>query len=267
MNINAAVIAAIASVVTAVTTAIFAYRTQNRVAKMQTETQTSIAKMQAENQASLEKLKDDLQQRKDDRQKSEKAEEILAKYREPLVQAAFELQSRCYNILKKNLLVNFNSSKPGRSRAYIIENTNYVFAQYFAWTEIIRSEVQFLNLGEVEATRELSKLQENIREIILSSRYGRVFRVFRGEQRAIGELMISKQSSGNTCIGYAAFFEKKEENFRYWFEHLQWSIEEIAKDLSTDNGRLMDLQHALVDLIHYLDPNYMRFDKDRCQKA
>lgn len=252
----AALIAAIASIITAVTTAIFAYRTQNRVAKMQAETQ-----------ASMEKLKDDLQQRKEGRQKSEKAEEILAKYREPLVQAAFELQSRCYNMLKKDLLKNFNTPGRERSRAYILENTNYVFAQYFAWTEIIRSEVQFLNLGEVEATRGLSKLQENIREIILSSRYGRVFRVFRGEQRAIGELMISKENSGNTCIGYAAFFEKKEENFRYWFEHLQWSIEEIAKDLSTDNGRLMDLQHALVDLIDYLDPNHMRFDKERCQKA
>lgn len=54
---------------------------------------------------------------------------------------------------------------------------------------------------------------------------------------------------------------------RYWFEHLQWSIEEMAKDLSSDNGRLIELQHALVDLIHYLDPNYMRFDKDRYQKA
>ncbi len=257
----AALIAAVASIITAVTTAIFAYRTQNRVARMQTETQTSIAKMQAENQASLEKLKDELQQKKESRQKTEKAEEVLAKYREPLVLAAFELQSRCYNILKKTLLRNFNTSGRERSRVYIIENTHYVFAQYFAWTEIIRSEVQFLDLGEVEATRELSRLQENIREIILSSKYGRVFRVFRGEQRAIGELMISQQSNGNTCIGYAAFFEKKDESFRYWFEHLQWSIEEIAKDLSTDNGRLKDLQHALVDLIDYLDPNYMRFDK------
>ena len=255
-----AIIAAIASVIGASLT----FWAQNRVAKMQTETQASIARFQAENQASLEKLKDDLQQKKESRPKNEKAEEVLAKYREPLLLAAFELQSRCYSILRKNLL---RISGNERSRTYFIENTLYVFAQYFSWTEIIRREVQFLNLGEIEATRELSNLQENIREIILSSRYGRVFRVFRGEQRAIGELMISKQSNGDTCIGYAAFFEMKEERFRYWFEHLQWSIEEMAKDLSSDNGRLIELQHALVDLIEYLDPNYMLFDKDRCQKA
>jgi len=260
----AALIAAVASIITAVTTAIFAYRTQNRVARMQTETQTSIAKMQAENQASLENLKDELQQKKESRQKTEKAEEVLAKYREPLVLAAFELQSRCYNILRKNL---FRISENERSRTYFIENTLYVFAQYFSWTEIIRREVQFLDLGEVEATLELSRLQENIREIILSSKYGRVFRVFRGEQRAIGELMISQQSNGNTCIGYAAFFEKKDESFRYWFEHLQWSIEEIAKDSASDNGRLKDLQHALVDLIEYLDPRQMRLDKRSLHKA
>ena len=258
-----AIIAAIASIIGASLT----FWAQSRVAKMQTAPQSSIARLQAENQASLEKLKDDLQQRKEGRQKSERAEEVLAKYREPLVLAAFELQSRCYNILKRNLLTNFNAPGSERSRTYKIENTLYVFAQYFAWTEIIRREVQFLNLGEVEATRELSRLQENTREVILSSNYGKVFRVFRGEQRAIGELMISPQNSANTCIGYAAFFEKKEGSFRYWFENLEWSIEEMAKDLSSDNGRLKDLQHTLVDLIEYLDPHFMRFDKMLCQKA
>lgn len=255
-----AIIAAIASIIGASLT----FWAQNRVAKMQTQTQDSIARFQAENQANLEKLKDELQQKKESRQKTEKAEEVLAKYREPLVLAAFELQSRCYNILRKNL---FRISENERSRTYFIENTLYVFAQYFSWTEIIRREVQFLDLGEVEATRELSRLQENIREIILSSKYGRVFRVFRGEQRAIGELMISQQSNWNTCIGYAAFFEKKDESFRYWFEHLQWSIEEIAKDSASDNGRLKDLQHALVDFIEYLDPRQMRLDKRSLHKA
>ncbi|MBL8186502.1 MAG: hypothetical protein JNK38_00765, partial [Acidobacteria bacterium] len=129
-----AIIAAIASVIGASLT----FWAQHRVAKMQTETQASIARLQAENQANLEKLKDDLQQKKESRQKTEKAEEVLAKYREPLVLAAFELQSRCYNILRGQVLKNFHANGNEREREYTIQNTCYVFAQYLAWTEIIR---------------------------------------------------------------------------------------------------------------------------------
>lgn len=263
----AALIAAVASIITAVTTAIFAYRTQNRVARMQTETQASIAKMQAENQASLEKLKDDLQQKKESRQKTEKAEEVLAKYREPLLLAAFELQSRCYNIARGNVLKDFHANGNEREREYTVQNTCYVFAQYLAWTEIIRREVQFLNLGETDSNRKLNSLQDNIRSVMLNDKFGKVCRIFRGEQRAIGELMITTKGSDSFCMGYAEFAGKKETEFLHWFEPLRQSVNELAIDISSGQTRLVQLQNALVDLIDYLDPNHVRFDRRHCQKA
>ncbi|MBP6820829.1 MAG: hypothetical protein KA368_04770 [Acidobacteria bacterium] len=263
MSAIPAIIAAIASI----TAAVLAFWAQNRIAKMQTETQAGIARLQAENQASLEKLKDELQQRKEVRQKTDKAEEVLAKYREPLLQAAYELQSRLFNITRQGLLYNFYTRGNERDRAYTVENTLYVLAQYLAWTEIIRREVQFLDLGEIDSTRNLAKLHERIRAILLSTRYGNVFRVFRGEQRAIGELMIIKQDGMDDCIGYAAFVAKQDEAFRFWFETLRQGVDKLATDLKSDNGRLIDLQNALIELIEYLDPNFVRFDKDRCQKA
>lgn len=258
-----AIIAAIASVIGASLT----FWAQNRVAKMQTETQASITRLQAENQASLEKLKDDLQQKKESRQKTEKAEEVLAKYREPLVLAAFELQSRCYNILRGQVLKNFHANGNEREREYTIQNTCYVFAQYLAWTEIIRREVQFLNLGEVESNRQLNILQENIRSVLLNNSYGTVCRIFRGEQRAIGELMITTKGTESFCLGYAEFVAKTEPEFLNWFQPLRESVDEMARNLASGKARLIELQHALVDLIEYLDPNYVRFDKNRCQKA
>ncbi|MBL8187563.1 MAG: lysogenic protein, partial [Acidobacteria bacterium] len=48
---------------------------------------------------------------------------------------------------------------------------------------------------------------------------------------------------------------------------LRESVDEMARNLSSGKARLIELQHALVDLIEYLDPNYVRFDKNRCQKA
>jgi hypothetical protein len=263
----AALIAAIASIVTALTTAIFTLRSQKRVAEMQTYTQERIAALQAETQTSLARLQDELQQKKEGRLKVEKAEEILAKYREPLVQAAFELQSRLYNIINGDLLQTFYLKGNEIERTYTLENTIFVFAQYLAWTEIIRREVQFLNLGEIESTRQLSNLQNNIRSIMLSSRHGRLCRVFRGEQRAVGELMIVSKGEQNFCMGYAAFVERKEPEFTRWFDPIRKSIDELAGDPSSGRERLRLLQHALVDLIDYLDPCYMRFDKDRCRKA
>lgn len=263
MNSLPAIIAAIA----AITGAALTFWAQNRVAKMQTQTQASIARFQAENQANLETLKDELQQKKESRQKTDKAEEVLAKYREPLLQAAFELQSRLFNISRQGLLSNFYTRGTERDRTYTVENTLYVLAQYLAWTEIIRREVQFLDLGEVATTRNLAKLQERIRGILLSTRYGNVFRVFRGEQRAIGELMIVAQDGVDACIGYAAFVAKKEDAFRSWFEPLRHGVDALAADLKSDNGRLKDLQHALIELIEYLDPEGVRFDRDRCKKA
>ena len=263
MSAIAAIIAAIASIIGATLT----FWAQNRVAKMQTQTQASIAQMQAENQANLEQLKDGLQQRREVRQKTEKAEEILAKYREPLVQAAFELQSRCYNILRGSVLKHFHANGNEREREYTVQNTCYVFAQYLAWTEIIRREVQFLNLGEIESNRRLNTLQENIRSVMLEASLGKICRIFRGEQRAIGELMITTKGSDSFCIGYAEFVARKEPEFLNWFEPLRQSVNELARDLSCGTDRLTQLQHTLVDLIEYLDPDYMRFDKDRCQKA
>ncbi len=259
----AALIAAIASIASAV----IALISQFRVARLQTETQARITELQAQDQAALEEFKDQLQQKKEGRQKTEKAEEVLTKYREPLLQAAFELQSRLYNIIRQGLLKNFYVHGSDRDRAYTVENTLYVLAQYLAWTEIIRREVQFLDLGKVDLTRNLSNLQEHIRVILLSTRYGNVFRVFRGEQRAIGELMIVGHDGVDDCIGYAAFVAKQEEAFRFWFEPLRQSVDALATDLKSDNGRLKELQHALIELIEYLDSDGVRFDKNRCKKA
>lgn len=263
MSAIAAIIAAVASIIGATLT----FWAQNRVAKMQTETQASIAKLQSETQANLEKLKDDLQQKKEARQKTEKAEEVLAKYREPLLLAAFELQSRCYNIARGSVLKDFHANGNEREREYTVQNTCYVFAQYLAWTEIIRREVQFLNLGETDSNRKLNSLQDNIRSVMLNDKFGKVCRIFRGEQRAIGELMIIAKGPDSFCMGYAEFAGKKEPEFLHWFEPLRQSVNELANDISSGQTRLIQLQNSLVDLIDYLDPNHIRFDRKHCQKA
>src|SRR5713226_932481 len=76
------------------------------------------------------------------------SEKAAARYREPLARAAYDLQSRFYNILEQNLLVAYFDHGDERERSYVVDNTAFLVAQYFAWTEIIRRDIQYINLGQ-----------------------------------------------------------------------------------------------------------------------
>jgi hypothetical protein len=74
------------------------------------------------------------------------AERILTRYREPLVSAAFDLQSRLFNILEQHFLLNYLGQRADEHRRKVaLESTLYWFAQYFCWREILRQDTSFLN--------------------------------------------------------------------------------------------------------------------------
>jgi hypothetical protein len=116
------------------------------------------------------------------------AEAVLEKYREPLILAAYDLQSRLFNILHMGFLGKYYLRDVDGSRRYALEHTLYLVGQYFAWTEILRREIQFLEFEEVEETKRVGRLQRRIRELFASDKeeLGRAFMVWRGEQNAIG---------------------------------------------------------------------------------
>ena len=61
-------------------------------------------------------------------------------------------------------------------------------------------------------------------------------------------------------LGYAAFLTgQKDPEFDRWFAHLRADVDELAHGPDGDNDqRLRALQHALVDLIDFLDPGHIR---------
>ncbi len=95
------------------------------------------------------------------------------------------------------------------------------------WTEIIRQDIQFLDLGELETTQKLSTLQDQICNLFLDSRLGEVLN---------------------------------------WFEPLRKHIDLLAKDFDKHADKLKQLQHALVELIDFLDPDCSRYPKERRAK-
>ena len=195
-----------------------------------------------------------------------RSEYLLARYSEPLARAAFDLQSRLYNILRMNFLQAFYSRQQ-----YAETSTLWLIGQYLAWVEILRREVQVLDVGDSRQTAELQKCLFAVTDAFASDAGDQRFMVFRQDQRAIGEIMVVSREVSEVkrsdCMGYAQFTEalSKKEISR-WFERLRRDLESLATEAKRlgsqrflQSPRLILLQRALIDLVDLLDGDRIRF--------
>lgn len=180
------------------------------------------------------------------------AEDVLARYREPLAVAAFDLQSRLFNILRLDFFGLFGGEHERSEDA--LRTTLFRLAQYFGWTEILRRDIQFLSFPEADDTRRVAHLQSEIAKRFLSDGYGGALMIWGDEQRALGERMIVEEHGKVLCMGYAAFRERCEIAFAPWYARLR---EDLQKDAAHE--RLRDVQHLLCELVETLDTNRVRY--------
>jgi hypothetical protein len=184
-----------------------------------------------------------------------RAEEVLTRYREPLAAAAFDLQSRLYNILELGFFSNFGGEHPRAEEA--LRTTLFRLAQYFGWTEILRRDIQFLSFPQADDTRRVAELQSDIAKGFLTDDYGPALMTWSDEQRAIGERMIVEEHGKVLCMGYARFREECDGMFASWCNRLR---DEVAQDSARE--RLREVQHLLCDLVETLDAGRVRYAHD-----
>lgn len=210
----------------------------------------------------------------------------MSSYKDSLLWASFDLQSRLYNILDGLEQSARPNMGQGFIQAFLIEGTErqvryarystaFVFAEYMGWAEIFRRDIQFLDLGKNDLNRKTVLLLADISGIISSSGFYNsinmsrihVFRIFRTTQRAIGELMIAMGSLPGEwrCIGYAEFCRKldQDDEFRGWIEEIIEHIDKFARSPEEGINRLISLQHKLIELIELLDPKGQRFPSQK----
>jgi hypothetical protein len=196
------------------------------------------------------------------------AEGLVRKFREPLLQAAFNLQTRIYNMVKLEFFETFlGAGSTDSEKEYTVFNTMYVFAQYFCWVEILRREAQFIDPRSDQKNRAFMLGLVAVSETFLDSRniQEKCFRIFRGEQRALGEIMMVP-TGGSTpgaprweCLGYASFVRALEdEQMMRWFQRLKEDIVKFAENPAGCDARLRLIQRRLMDLIDVLDPGARR---------
>jgi hypothetical protein len=190
-------------------------------------------------------------------------QDLMSQRRDPLLWAAFDFQSRLFNIVDGQFLDVYYAHGDGLDRAYALRSTLHVVADYLGQVELLRREIQFLDLGNRESSRTVVRLLMAIGNVLNSDGYDDpYFRVFRSDQRALGELVISESS--DRCLGYAEFCRRldADADFASWFEPVSDGIRELASS-TRPHPRLVRLQVALMDLIDFLDPDADRFPDHR----
>jgi len=210
----------------------------------------------------------------DERKLRFQSEKLMAKYRDPLLLAAQDLQSRLYNILELGFSTYVDGPKEWKDLLFL--HTSYLVGQYFSWTYILRRQTQFLCFSMEKDNRELTETLETIQYVFSTIKYGvpgRPFMLWRGQQQGIGEIMTIKDNGELLCMGYAAFVLKwtEDENFRRWFHDIENSIGTLGKAMNQNDivpdHRLRLLQHLLMDLIYQLDPKQFRSRERRSKRC
>jgi hypothetical protein len=260
-NTLAIVIACIAGAVS-LTSAYVVERIRQRGERDRLAQDRELEKFRSDGAVALEQLRGQLTREMSKETKAEEVNQLIAKYRDPLLRSAYDLQSRIYNIYRPG------GYKGGRDPEYFRLNTLFLFAEFLAWLEIIRRDIQFLDVGAVQQAKDLSRALQAVQSRLAATAepHDDLY-LYRGQQRAIGELMLVRiegQSSAGPryeCMGYAAFVAAQETPvFAKWFTRLGDAIASLP---GHQPERLVRVQHALVDLIDLLDPGHDRFAANR----
>jgi hypothetical protein len=262
---------------TQVKNAELAAQTQRDLAQVSSRTQEQISSSNSERNIKLEEIKAQLQAQRDENLEWREHKKTIAKYKDPLMHAVYDLQSRLFNIIDidKVFLSAYYVRGTESQRAYAVENTVFLFCQFLAWNEIIRRQIQFLNLGADSGTKDLREIQDNIYTTLQTDRFGPGFRIFAGDQRAIGEMMIETREGELQCIGFATYMRllcwlEIPEDWRvsanYWLKPLRDDVIAMASIISPFRGRVIALQHSMIDMLDALDPHYVYFPKTKRTK-
>lgn len=202
---------------------------------------------------------------------------LVAKYHDPLLRAAQDLQSRLYNMTQDKNIFHRMETKQQRDDN-LIAYTCFLIGQFCAWVCILRRQGQFVQFSTDGDYKEFVNALDAIHEAFSDNEpplEKHPFCLWRNQQLGIGEVMTVKEDGGElVCMSYATFTRKKADNDSdmHWFKTLEEDINMLASHhQKKQNGetteildqRLRILQHLLVKLIRMLDPKKLRSDSTR----
>jgi len=203
------------------------------------------------------------------------AEAALARYRDPLARAAEDLRSRLWNVRCGEFLQTYGVGSDAVAREARL-STLFRIAQYFAWSEILRREVQYLSFPDAEQTRSVMQAQEAITDAFRTDELDGPLMLWTERQRAIGERMIVEEDGVPRSMGYGRFVDRCDEVLGEWGPSLDADLRALAiaadsdasdtdapdtdapdtdaPDTDAPDDRLHELERRLTHLRNLLDP-------------
>lgn len=95
------------------------------IEELRVQSSKEIERLRAQQLLDLEGFKDELAKSRESATKAEEARRLVARYRDPLLRSAFDLQSRLYNVLQ------VRGFRGRRDPEYFRLNTLFVIAEFF----------------------------------------------------------------------------------------------------------------------------------------
>ena len=176
---------------------------------------------------------------------------------EPLINAAYELQSRIYNI-KCNNFTHYLMNGTERDKEYFIYSTAYIFIQYFAYSELFLSNIKNTFFFQDEKINKITLIQDDITRLFSSDNHTleKEFRIFSVEKRSLGFYLIIERKY---ILQYNDFIEKFKSSPIDLVNYLIDDVQSLQYFDRAPLVRLTRIQHKLVELINSVDPKCRRF--------
>jgi hypothetical protein len=150
---------------------------------------------------------------------------VYRRYRDPILLAGCELQRRLSQIctqyppdyLRTEVLdakaaqLVTNSDNDPHYKKYRLLSTVYRLCAFLAWLEIYRQDVTFLDTGQNSENEQFEEALAWFRQTLADGQLNTDYAnnrdglIFREEQRAIGEAMITTIGNSRVVVGYGTF--------------------------------------------------------------
>jgi len=199
--------------------------------------------------------------------------DAVSKYRDALLRSAEQLQSQLGHLCGGDVPIKVRQpSLSGRSAQYSYAYCILIYriSQLFCWTYLLQNDVQTIHYTPTPNDRHIMDILYAVQRGFEDpfTIHGNIvpFRVFRGFQESMGELMcVGVREKGTLhCMGYPEFWKAwtmlGDNEFRPWFSQLEDGLKALheSTELAVDCFRAMQFQHLLVDLVNALDPRSKR---------
>lgn len=219
--------------------------------------------------------------------RAEALTQTVDRYTGVILIAAKDLQDRLWHLTQrqaksdKPVLLKKNSEERAyggwpMTKKHYLTSTLFLFGQYFAWIEILKREIRYLNFGDSDLTNQFAYYIKLIERSLAETKYQKLslcqqistdYPIFQMMQSELGCAMIVENESELRSMNFYEFsnqlgeLEQTLDCFSYLEKLLVNGVS--SSEYNFCHSRLKILNNSLVDLILFLNSHQSLVAEDK----